>query len=349
MISPDLQQNYQNGNSVSGSVRLMYLIFFPLILLIFVVFASYVLMIAMPGDSFKGSVSNFTDDELILADSLLRDVSYMSDVIGPRNIQHYNALRKTTEFIDRRFADLGFYVHHQKYYASEREFVNLGVEILGSEEPKSIVVVGAHYDSDGSSPAANDNGSGVAALLALARSFATRSPKRTLRFVAFANEEMPFFQTSGMGSWVYAKSSREKNEDITAMLSLETLGYYSEETSSQRYPFPLRFFYPLRGNFIAFVGNTDSGKLVRRTLTSFRKSAQFPSEGAALPTKLPGVGWSDHWAFWQEGYQAIMVTDTAPFRYPYYHSTKDTSDKIDYKRLARVVKGLEKVIGDLVS
>ena len=131
------------------------------------------------------------------------------------------------------------------------------------------------------------------------------------------------------------------------MLSMETMGYFSEEKKSQNYPFPLGFFFPDRGNFITFVGNLDSGSLVRQTIASFRRHAQFPSEGGAFPSQLPGVGWSDHWSFWQEGYKALMVTDTAPFRYKYYHTAEDTPDKVDFEKLARVVAGLAKTIADL--
>jgi Zn-dependent M28 family amino/carboxypeptidase len=232
----------------------------------------------------------------------------------------------------------------------QREFChNLEVEIQGKTRPEEIVVLGAHYDSAIGCPGANDNGSAVASLLALARSWRGRTPARTLRFVALANEEPPFFQTEQMGSLVYARRCRERNERVVAMLSLETMGYYSTAQGSQKYPFPVGLFYPSRGDFIAFVGNTGNAKLVRQCVAAFRRHAQFPSEGGALPGGLPGIGWSDHWAFWQVGYPALMVTDTAPFRYPHYHTPQDTPDKLDYDRLARVVTGLEKVIGELAD
>ncbi len=131
------------------------------------------------------------------------------------------------------------------------------------------------------------------------------------------------------------------------MLSLETMGYYSDKIGSQQYPAFLGAIYPLQGTFISFIGNLASGSLVRETIASFRRHTQFPSEGAALPSQIPGVGWSDHWSFWQQGYRAVMVTDTAPFRYPYYHTASDTPDKVDYERLARVVTGLERVVAEL--
>lgn len=214
------------------------------------------------------------------------------------------------------------------------------VEIPGSSATEEIVILGAHYDSAIGSPGANDNASAVAALLEIARLFSTQQCRRTLRFVFFTNEESPLFQTADMGSLVYARRSRKLNEKIVAMLCLETIGYYSNEKGSQKYPFPFNYFYPDTGNFLAFVGNLASRKLVHQAIASFRRHASFPSEGAAAPEWIVGISWSDQWSFWQENYPAIMLTDTAPFRYPAYHTEMDTPEKVDYTCLARVVQGL---------
>jgi hypothetical protein len=153
-----------------------------------------------------------------------------------------------------------------------------------------------------------------------------------------------------MGSWVYAKRCRQRQENVVAMLSLETIGYFTDEPDSQKYPFPLGLVYPSTGNFIGFVSNMgQSAKLVRKVIKLFREKCKFPSQGGTIPGFIPGIDWSDHWAFWQEGYPALMVTDTAPFRYPYYHDSDDTPDKLDYERMARVVKGVEEVVAELVS
>jgi Zn-dependent M28 family amino/carboxypeptidase len=208
-----------------------------------------------------------------------------------------------------------------------------------------IVVVGAHYDSVMGSPGANDNASGVAALLELAKEFCAAGPRRTLRLVAFVNEEPPFFKTGEMGSLVYARAARAQGEKIVAMVSLETIGYYSEAEGSQEFPFPpLRLLYPTRGNFVAFVGNFASRRLLRRSLAAFREAGAFPAEGLVAPEWLVGVDWSDHWSFWRSGYPAIMITDTAPFRYQHYHSRADTPDKLDYGALARVTTGLREMV-----
>jgi Zn-dependent M28 family amino/carboxypeptidase len=212
--------------------------------------------------------------------------------------------------------------------------------------PDQIIIVGAHYDSVLGSPGANDNGSGVASLLEISRLLAGKKPARTVRLVAFTNEEPPWLD---MGSRVYASRSRGRKENIVGMLSLETMGYYSEAPNSQEYPFPFSFFYPHTANFIGFVGNIRSRHLVRLSLATFRNTTQFPSEGTAAPGWITGIGWSDHWSFWREGFRAIMVTDTAFFRYDPYHTRKDTPEKIDYDRLARVTKGLAEVVVELAN
>jgi Zn-dependent M28 family amino/carboxypeptidase len=166
--------------------------------------------------------------------------------------------------------------------------------------------------------------------------------------VAFVNEEPPYFLSGEMGSLVYAGRCKERGDKIAAMISLETIGYFSDAPHSQTYPSPgLGIFYPKVGNFIGFVSNVQSRTLLRRVVALFRKHAKIPSEGAALPAFIPGVSWSDQWSFWRNGYPGIMITDTAPFRYPYYHSSSDTPDKLDYDRFTLVVSGMEKVIEGL--
>ena len=223
------------------------------------------------------------------------------------------------------------------------------IEIGGAEPDRGLVVVGAHYDSVDGSPGANDNGTGVAAVLELARILKDRRPRRSVRLVAFVNEEPPFYYTNAMGSRRYATRLAEAGETNVAMLSLETIGYYSDDPGSQHYPFPLSFFYPDTGNFIGFVGNLRSVALVRQAVKSFRGNASFPCEGLAAPGWLTGVGWSDHWSFWRVGVPAIMVTDTALFRYREYHTPADRTDVVDYERLARVVDGLVHVVVDLAN
>jgi len=200
-----------------------------------------------------------------------------------------------------------------------------------------------------SSPGANDNATGVACLLVLADRLRKAELRRTVRFAFFVNEEPPYFQTRFMGSYVYAQSV--KDEGVAGMLSLETLGYYTDEPNSQDYPlsFIFKIKYPDRGNFLAFVANPMSRRLLEKSISFFRQTVDFPAEGGAYPECIPGVGWSDQWSFWQVGIPAVMLTDTAPFRYPYYHSYEDTPDKINYPALAKVCQGIEGVVVGLAQ
>ena len=305
-------------------------------------------MIRMPAQSFRGPPPEGAAAQAALSAELAADVKALAGDIGERNVVHYDELRAAADFIEQSFVKAGLHPRRDGYEAEGKVCDNIEAEIPGITG--EVVVVGAHYDSVLGSPGANDNGSGVAALLALARRFATSSSARTLRFVAFPNEEPGYFQTEQMGSWVYASRCKARGDRITAMISLETIGYFSDAPHSQKFPVHgLGLFYPTTGNFIAFVANTSSRKLMRRALATFRAHAQLPSEGAALPGAVPGVGWSDHWAFWQHGYPAFMITDTAPFRYPHYHARSDTPDKLDYDSMARLVRASEHMIRDLVA
>ena len=309
-----------------------------------------IIMIGMPGRSYRGSLPPLTSKEQGLREFLRRDVAYLSGTIGESNVEHYANLKAAAEFIARSWTEAGYVVERQGYDGHGKRCENLQVELAGHKRRDEIVIVGAHYDSVIGSPGANDNATGVAALLALAGAVKDSSPSRTLRFVAFVNEEPVWFQTEAMGSVVYATRARSRAERIVAMISLETIGYYSDAPNSQQFPsLFLKFFYPSTGNFIAFVSNLSSQRLLRRAIGSFRRHARFPSEGLAAPEFIPGVGWSDHWAFWRAGYPALMVTDTAPLRYPYYHTAEDTADKIDYDRLSRVISGIQRMIEEWVE
>lgn len=307
-------------------------------------------MIRMPGKSFSGPSPPLSPDELALRAELIADVRTLGGEIGERNLYNKPAqLMAAADFIESAFSKAGFRVRRDGYDLTGKKCDNIEVEIPGTD-PARIIVVGAHYDSALGAPGANDNGSGVAATLALARRFAGKSFTQTLRFVAFVNEEPPWFQTEHMGSLVYARRCKGRGDQITAMISLETVGCFSDRPNSQNYPVPiLGAIYPTTGNFIAFVGNTASRGLVRQALGSFRRHAQLPSEGAALPAAVPGVDWSDHWSFWQHGYPAIMITDTAPFRYRHYHESTDTPDKLDYDSMTRVVSAIGKMVEDLAN
>lgn len=301
----------------------------------------------MPGRNYLGALPALTPDEQTVESNLRKTVNYVAGTIGERNVIAYQPLEKTAQFIETSFSAMGYGVQHQEYTVQMRKVRNLIAEIRGDKKPQEILVIGAHYDTVADCPGADDNTSGVAGLLELARLLRHSHPARTLRFVAFVNEEPPWFQTEDMGSLVYAKELKRRGENVVAAISLETIGMYSDQEGSQQYPAVLGTVYPKKGNFIAFVGNVGSAELVRRAVAAFRKSVNFPVEGAAAPAAVTGVSWSDHWSFWEQGYPAIMVTDTAPFRNPHYHQPSDAPGTLDFDRMARVVSGMKGVINDL--
>ncbi len=307
------------------------------------------LLITMPGRSYKGPLAPLSQAEQEIRDHLRNHVQALAGDIGERNIFEYRALKASVDYIERILRDQGCNVGEQEFQVKELTVKNIEAECRGTGKPEEIIIVGAHYDSVYGCPGANDNATGVAAVLEIARLLKGEKLSRTVRFVAFVNEEPPFFQTREMGSWVYAQRCRQRAEKIAGMLSLETIGYYLDAPGSQTYPFPLSLLYPSTGNFIGFVANIGSRNLVRHSIGSFRRDTKFPSEGVAAPGVIPGIGWSDHWAFWKEGYPGMMITDTALFRYKYYHTNQDTPDKIDYDRMAQVVAGLVKVVEDLAK
>jgi Zn-dependent M28 family amino/carboxypeptidase len=267
-------------------------------------------------------------------------VETLATEIGERNVWRPSALAAAADFIRRTWSEQGHAVRAQRYVAESVECENLEIAFEGAATRAEVLVFGAHYDTVPGSPGADDNASGVAALLEISRLVAEARPARTIRFVAFVNEEAPFFPFGEMGSRVYARAARRRGDPIRAMLSLEMLGCYDEQPGSQRYPALLRHFYPDRGNFIGFVSNLGSRRELGEIVRAFRAHSDFPCESLATFPFVPGLSWSDHRSFWREGYRAAMVTDTAFYRYRYYHTPQDTPDRLCYPAMARVVQGL---------
>ena len=306
------------------------------------------------------------EDSDELQSRLRRHVEKIGSEIGERNVWRPRELNAAADYIAANLTTNGYKVNTQFFRVAGVDVRNIVADADEEIAGRELVVIGAHYDTVPGCPGANDNGSGIAALLEVARCCAevTRGAERRLRLVAFVNEEPPFFQTEHMGSLVFARAARERGERIVAMVSLETIGYYSDEPESQQYPVSPRVIAPFvlsgraeklrrgrlsrEGDFIAFVANTASRALLRKCMRAYMSAASVPVEGAAAPGWIPGVGWSDHWAFWQCGYPALMVTDTAPFRYPDYHLATDTPDKLDYERFAEVVRGLIATVAALL-
>ena len=321
-------------------------------------FLSALWMLAMPGSSARPPLPEPSAELRDLAVRLEADVRALAEEIGERNLHWTGSLDEAADWIETRLRAAGYAPRRQSYELSGagmsryagRTADNLIAELPGTERPEEIVIVGAHYDTVPGSPGANDNASGVAVLLALATKFAERPQPCTVRFVAFANEEPPFYLTRDMGSYAYARECRQRGERILAMMALDGLGKFSDQPGSQQYPVPgLQLRYPRAANFIGFVTRFRDGGLLRRALRAFREQATIPSDGAALPAFLPGVGWSDHWSFWQHGYSAFLVTDTLPFRDPHYHTPRDTPERLDFDRMARVAQGLEAVVQRLAE
>ena len=286
---------------------------------------------------------------MALAARLESHVRMLAEDIGERNIYHPDALAEASTYIENIWQEQGYRVTPQTYEVEGIPCSNLEVTHAGITHPEQILLIGAHYDSVSGSPGANDNGSGVAALLEIARLLKGVETECTVRFVAFVNEESPFFFREQMGSMVYAREARKRDDDIRLMISLEMLGSYSERPRSQRYPPLFRFFYPERANFIAFVSNLRSRRALHRFSAAFRRHSQFPAEHVATFSWIPGVAWSDHLAFWRQGYRALMVTDTAFYRYSHYHAATDLPDELDYISMAAVTEGVAHAVASLAS
>jgi Zn-dependent M28 family amino/carboxypeptidase len=274
-------------------------------------------------------------------------VERLAGDIGERNVFAPEALQRAAVYIEDEWGTMGYDVERLEYDVSGIRCANLVTTRKGSARSSEILLLGAHYDSVIGSPGANDNASGVAALLEIARMFHAVEPMLTVRFVAFVNEEPPFFWTHKQGSMVYAEAARRRGDDIRLMASLETIGCYSDQPGSQSYPPLFRLFYPNRGNFIGIVSDFGSRPAMQRLAEAFRAQSDFPLQAVSTFRFIPGVSWSDHRSFWRHGYPAVMVTDTAFYRYRHYHTPTDTADKLAFPKLAQVTLGLFEAVAVL--
>jgi len=310
----------------------------------------------VPGRSYHGPLPLLTDDERALT---TRPKAHLVAIASrEHNVAHYDELEKSARYIETTLESYGYVVNRQSFdaddYVSGTKSVRNIEVVIEPRDPgpaTETIVVGAHYDSARGAPGANDNGSGAAAVIELARLLGDLKATATqrIRLVLFVNEELPYFRTEEMGSWQYAHAMAQRKERVVAMYSLETIGYFSDKPGSQHYPAPFGLIFPDRGDFLAFVGTLGARPLVRTSIASFRSHTKFPTIGGVAPASIPGIDLSDHWAFEQMGFPAIMLTDTAPFRYPYYHTALDTPDKVDVERLARVVKGIERMVREAAN
>jgi Zn-dependent M28 family amino/carboxypeptidase len=302
----------------------------------------------LPGRRFEGTPPAISADSIPLRERLKRHVTVLAQDIGERNIWRYDALNRAADYVTTEFREAGFDVAFHEYTERGKRVRNIVAELPGTQRPGQIVIVGAHYDTVQKSPGADDNASGVAATIEVAKAIRACEPrKRTIRFVGFVNEESPFFWTGRMGSRIYAKRCRSLHENVVGMISLEMLGYYRETKGSQSYPPPFNFIYPSRGDFVCLLSNYRSRPLMDAVGAAFRRRTCVGSEGLSSAEFV--VGHSDQWSFWLSDYKAVMLTDTAMFRNPNYHKPTDTPDTLDYDSLARVTAGVVDVVKELAD
>jgi hypothetical protein len=306
-------------------------------------------MLALPGESYAGPQAPPTAAEQDLAKWLKRHVEAVASV--PHNVAHPQDLERSAAYIEAYLRSLGYEPHAQSFKASGTQVRNIEVVLAPADatEKTPTLVIGAHYDSAGIAPGANDNGTGTAAVLELARSLKDADLNgNRVRLVLFVNEEPPFDRTPEMGSLRHAKALKDRGENVVGMISLETLGCFSDKPGSQRYPAPFGLVFPDKANFVALVAMPGSRDFLHEVVAAFRANTQFPTIGGTAPDQVAGVGWSDHWSFWKQGFPAVMITDTALFRYPHYHKPTDTPDKVDYDKLARITLGLDRTVRELL-
>lgn len=276
-------------------------------------------------------------------DNLKNDVRMLSETLAPRGERLADNLDKKAAFIREEFEKTGAKVSEQVFTVNGANYRNV-IAIFGAESPERIVV-GAHYDTAGGHPGADDNSSGVAGLLELARLLSKTELPVQVELVAYSLEEPPFFGTDKMGSYFHAKSLHEKNFKVRLMICLEMIGYFSDAANTQDYPISLLgLIYPSTGNYAAVVGNLGNGWTVRNIKSEILKSVTAPVYSINAPSFVEGVDFSDHRNYWQFGYNAVMITDTAFYRNKNYHTHNDTWEKLDYERMAQVVDATYAVV-----
>jgi hypothetical protein len=275
-------------------------------------------------------------------------VRALAETFVPRDAAHPENLDRAAAYIRRELAAAGGRVEDQPFQAGGATYRNVIARF--GPGTRERVVVGAHYDAAGPYPGADDNASGVAGLIELARLLNKSDLKTQVELVAFTLEEPPYFASSAMGSAVHAQSLRRQRVPVRAMLALEMIGYFSDAPGSQQFPLPsLKLLYPSTGNFITVAGKLGQGALVRRVKRAMRSASPLGVESISAPPSLPGISLSDHRNYWEAGYPAVMITDTAFYRNDNYHGATDTPDTLDYERMARVVQGVRAAVTDLAK
>ena len=272
---------------------------------------------------------------------LRQHLTYLTTTPQPRSYQHPAVLDSVAAYVADRLRAAGAHeVGAQPYQVQGRTYCN----VLGTFGPAAgpRLVIGAHYDVCGEQPGADDNGTGVAALLELARLLGQQpSLPYRIELVAYTLEEPPFFRTANMGSYVHAAALKAAGIPVRGMVALEMLGYFDDRRGSQQYPiWPLKFIYGSRGNYVTVAQKFGNGPFGRRFARRYRRVAGLPVKRFKAPAWLPGIDFSDHLNYWKFGFPAVLLTDTAFYRNQSYHQTTDTLARLDLRRLALAVDAL---------
>jgi len=285
----------------------------------------------------------FSYDKYSPMNKVYEDVYLLSSIRPFRNYKNPASLRKAADYIYDVLSRHTDKVQIQEYSIGANQYRNI-IGIINPECTETIVT-GAHYDVAGNTPGADDNASGIAGILEIARMLRKERPSYRIELAAYTLEEPPFFGTQKMGSYIHAKSLKERRADLKVMLCLEMIGYFSDRENSQKFPLPfMRLFYPDKGNFIGVIGNMSQIKITRKIRELIKEGSEIPVYSLNAPALLPGIDLSDHRNFWHFGYKAVMITDTAFYRNPHYHQRTDTIKTLDFKRMYEVIKGVKHAI-----
>lgn len=291
-------------------------------------------------------VSNIGYKQTVSSKRLATHVNTLVQADRPRDAAHPENLDAVAAYIRKEFTLAHAVIDEQVYQVDSLSYRN----VIASFGPNTTerIVIGAHYDTHGALPGADDNASGIAGLIELAYLLEKAKPNLRVDLVAYTLEEPPYFRTEHMGSKVHATHLHQQGVNVRAMISLEMIGYFSDEVGSQNYPSALlKLIYPARGNYISVVGNIGEGNLVRKVKRAMQLAAPLPVYSINAPRIIPGIDFSDHQGYWDVGYPALMVTDTAFNRNFNYHTKEDTPERLDYSRMAQVVEQVFAAVTDL--
>lgn len=308
-----------------------------LVKILLIVVGLFVTLIAMTTQPLVGHVDMKVP--AVSPERLQAHVRMLSETLHPRSVGELDNLEAAASYIHAEFMAAGATVADQWFEDRGEKYRNVIARFGPADGP--LLVIGAHYDSFETTPGADDNASGIAGLIELAGLLARHPPRQAVELVAYTTEEPPHFRASSMGSAHHAASLRAAGRDVSLMLALEMIGWFSDAEGSQAYPLPgMNLLYPDKGDFIAIIGRFGDWRDTRKVKAAMRGAGDLPVYSMNAFPVIPGVDFSDHLNYWAESYPALMITDTAFYRNPHYHMAEDTYDKLDYGRMAKVVEAV---------